>query len=145
MKKPYFVPETKKLDSLLRQFQKRKQHMAIVVDEHGTVSGLITLEDALEEIVGEIMDETDKDEAQVVKVKPNEWVVPGKSDTEEVNKIIPMDIPESENYDTFSGFILDKIERIPKENEEIPIGKFLVIVKEIDGNRIREYLVRQQS
>ncbi len=145
MKKPYFVPEYKKLDSLLQQFKKRKQHMAIVVDEHGGVSGLITLEDALEEIVGEIVDETDKDEPQIVKIKPNEWIVPGKSDIDEVNEKIPMNIPESKEYDTFSGYILDTIERIPKENEEIPVGKFLVTVKEMDGIRIREYLVRQQT
>jgi len=145
MNKPYFVPEYKKLDSLLHQFKKRKQHMAIVVDEHGGVSGLITLEDALEEIVGEIVDETDKDEPQIVKIKPNEWVVPGKSDIDEVNEKIPMRIPESKEYDTFSGYILDKIERIPQENEEIPVGKFLVTVKEMEGNRIREYLVSQQT
>jgi CBS domain containing-hemolysin-like protein len=145
MNKPYFVPEYKKLDSLLQQFKKRKQHMAIVVDEHGGVSGLITMEDALEEIVGEIVDETDKDEPQIVKIKPNEWIVPGKSDIDEVNEKIPMKIPESKEYDTFSGYILDKIERIPQENEEIPVGKFLVTVKEMDGNRIREYLVNQQA
>jgi CBS domain containing-hemolysin-like protein len=144
MNKPYFVPEYKKLDSLLQQFKKRKQHMAIVVDEHGGVSGLITLEDALEEIVGEIVDETDKDEPQIVKIKPNEWIVPGKSDIDEVNEKIPMKIPESKEYDTFSGYILDKIERIPQENEEIPVGNFLVTVKEMEGNRIREYLVSQQ-
>jgi CBS domain containing-hemolysin-like protein len=145
MNRPYFVPEYKKLDSLLQQFKKRKQHMAIIVDEHGGVSGLITLEDALEEIVGEIVDETDKDEPQIVRVKPNEWIVPGKSEIEEVNEKIPMNIPESKEYDTFSGYILDTIERIPKENEEIAVGKFLVTVKEMDGMRIREYLVRQQT
>jgi CBS domain containing-hemolysin-like protein len=145
MHKPYFVPEYKKLDSLLQQFKKRKQHMAIVVDEHGGVSGLITLEDALEEIVGEIADETDKDEPGIVQLRGNEWIVPGKSDIDEVNDQIPMNIPESKEYDTFSGFVLDQIERIPKEKEQIPIGQFLVTVKSKDGNRIREYVVRQQN
>jgi putative hemolysin len=145
MRSPYFVPENKKLDSLMQAFKKRKQHMAIVVDEHGGISGLITLEDALEEIVGEITDETDKDEPQIMRVKRNEWVVPGKSDIEEVNEKIPMRIPESRDYDTFSGFVLNTIERIPKEKEEIPIGDFLVTVKEMDGNRIREYVVRYQN
>jgi CBS domain containing-hemolysin-like protein len=145
MHKPYFVPEYKKLDSLLQQFKRRKQHLAVVVDEHGGVSGLITLEDALEEIVGEIVDETDKVEPQIVKIKPNEWIVPGKSDIDEVNEKIPMDIPDSKEYDTFSGFILDIIERIPKENEEIAVGKFLVTVKEMEGNRIREYMVKQET
>ena len=145
MHRPYFVPEYKKLDSLLQQFKKRKQHMAIVVDEHGGVSGLITLEDALEEIVGEITDETDKDEPRIVRVRGNEWIVPGKSDIDDVNEQIPMNIPESKEYDTFSGFVLDQIERIPKEKEQIPIGEFMVTVKAMDGNRIREYVVRQQS
>jgi CBS domain containing-hemolysin-like protein len=143
MREPYFVPENKKLDNLLQQFKKRKQHMAIVVDEHGGVSGLITLEDALEEIVGEIIDETDTVEHHIVKTRPNEWRVLGKSEIDEVNETIEMNIPDSREYDTFSGFILDKIGRIPQEKEEIPIGPFLVTVKEMDGNRIREYIVRQ--
>lgn len=143
--KPYFVPENKKLDSLFQAFQNRKQHMAIVVDEHGGVSGLITLEDALEEIVGEITDETDKAEPQIVKVKNGEWLVPGKSEIEEVNEKIPMAIPESKDYDTFSGYVLNTIERIPREKEQIEIGKFLVTVNAMDGNRIREYIVRQEK
>ena len=143
--KPYFVPENKKLDSLFQAFQNRKQHMAIVVDEHGGVSGLITLEDALEEIVGEIVDETDKAEPQIVKVKNGEWLVPGKSEIEEVNEKIPMAIPDSKDYDTFSGYVLNTIERIPREKEQIAIGKFLVTVNAMDGNRIREYIVRQEK
>jgi CBS domain containing-hemolysin-like protein len=145
MQPPYFVPENKKLDSLLQAFKRRKQHMAIVVDEHGGISGLITLEDALEEIVGEITDETDKDEPTIVKVKGNEWIVPGKTDIEDVNEKIPMNIPDSKDYDTFSGYVLNTIERIPREKEEISIGKFIITVKEMDGNRIREYLVRQSK
>ncbi len=143
--KPYFVPENKKLDSLFRAFKKRKQHMAIVVDEHGGVSGLITLEDALEEIVGEITDETDKAEPQIVKVKNGEWLVPGKSEIDEVNEKIPMSIPDSKDYDTFSGYVLNTIERIPREKEQIAIGRFLVTVNAMDGNRIREYIVRQEK
>jgi magnesium and cobalt exporter, CNNM family len=143
MREPYFVPENKKLDNLLQQFKKRKQHMAIVVDEHGGVSGLITLEDALEEIVGEIIDETDTVEPHIVKTRPNEWRVLGKSEIDEVNETIEMNIPDSREYDTFSGYVLDQIGRIPQEKEEIPLGHFLVTVKEMDGNRIREYIVRQ--
>jgi putative hemolysin len=80
MSKPYFIPENKKLDSLLRQFKKRKQHLAIVVDEYGGVSGLITLEDVLEELVGEIRDETDEDESHIVQIQENEWLVLGKTE-----------------------------------------------------------------
>ncbi|MGD8738946.1 MAG: hemolysin family protein [Desulfobacterales bacterium] len=122
MREPYFVPENKKLDNLLQQFKKRKQHMAIVV---------------------EIIDETDTVEPHIVKTRPNEWRVLGKSEIDEVNATIEMNIPDSREYDTFSGYVLDKIGRIPQEKEEIALGHFLVTVKEMDGNRIREYIVRQ--
>ena len=145
MMEPFFVPENKKLDNLLQEFKKRKQHMAIVVDEHGGVSGLITLEDALEEIVGEIIDETDKFEPHIVKLKSNEWRVLGKSEIDEVNEKIEMGIPDTREYDTFSGYVLDQIGRIPHEKEEIQLGDFVVTVLEMDGNRIKEYIVRQQD
>jgi CBS domain containing-hemolysin-like protein len=145
MRRPYFVPENKKLDTLLHQFKKTKNHMAIVVDEHGGVSGLITLEDALEEIVGEIADETDKDEQHIVALQPKSWYVLGKSDIDEVNEEIGMDIPDSPAYDTFSGYILDTIDKIPKEKEQIIIGNYTVIVEKKDGNRISKYLVKQNT
>ncbi|MGD9250460.1 MAG: hemolysin family protein [Desulfobacterales bacterium] len=143
MRAPYFVPENKKLDSLLQQFKKRRNHMAIVVDEHGGVSGLITLEDALEEIVGDITDESDKEESHIVKLKAKEWIVLGKTDIDEVNQKIPINIPDAKEYDTFSGYVLYKTGRIPQENEEILIDGFSITVKEIDGVRIKKYLIRQ--
>jgi CBS domain containing-hemolysin-like protein len=145
MRKPHFVPENKKLDTLLHQFKKTKNHMAIVVDEHGGVSGLITLEDALEEIVGEIADETDKDEQHIVTLKQQAWHVLGKSDIDEVNEEIGMHIPDSPAYDTFSGYILDVIGKIPQEKEQITIGDYTVIVEKKDGNRISKYLVKQNT
>lgn len=143
MREPYFVPEHKKLNNLLKGFKKRKQHMAIVVDEHGGVSGLITLEDALEEIVGEIIDETDTFDPPIVRVSANEWRVMGKTEIEEVNDAFLMNIPDTGEYDTFSGYILNLIGRIPKEGQHIAIGAFTVVVKEREGNRIVEYLVRR--
>ena len=143
MRAPYFVPENKKLDSLLQQFKKRRNHMAIVVDEHGGVSGLITLEDALEEIVGDITDESDKEESHIVKLKAKEWIVLGKTDNDEVNQKIPINIPDSKEYDTFSGYVLYTTGRIPQENEEILIDGFSINVKEVDGVRIKKYLIRQ--
>jgi len=143
MRKPYFVPENKKIDALLNQFQKRKEHMAIVVDEYGGVAGLVTLEDVLEELVGEIIDETDRVEQHIVKVKSNEWIVLGKSEIDEVNEKIKMNISESKEYDTFSGYVLEKIGRIPKEKEKITIGEFVITVKEMKGNRIRSFIVKR--
>lgn len=145
MHEPYFVPNNKKLDNLLQQFKERKQHMAIIVDEYGGVSGLITLEDALEEIVGEIIDETDKFEPYIVKIKPNEWIVLGKSEIDEVNENIPMNIPDSSEYNTFSGYILDKIGRIPQEKEEIPLENFIATVNKMKGNRIREFIITKKK
>ena len=143
MSEPYFVPENKKLDHLLQEFKRRKQHLAIVVDEHGGVSGLITLEDALEEIVGEIVDETDKVEPHIVKLKQNEWRVLGKSEIDDVNDKLRMDIPDTKEYDTFSGYVLDQIGRIPHEKEDIFLGNFVVTVNEMDGTRIKEYIVKK--
>ena len=145
MGEPYFVPENKKLDHLLQEFKRRKQHIAIVVDEHGGVSGLITLEDALEEIVGEIVDETDKVEPHIVKLNRNEWRVLGKSEIEDVNDKLAMEIPDTKEYDTFSGYVLDQIGRIPHEKEDILLDNFVVTVNEMDGTRIKEYIVRKNE
>jgi len=145
MRKPYFIPENKKLDSLLQQFKKTKNHMAVIVDEHGGVSGLITLEDALEELVGEIEDETDKDEKHIVRIKKDAWIVLGKSDIEDVNDVIGMNIPDIAAYDTFSGYVLDTLGRIPGEKEELTLGNYTVIVERKDGNRISKYLVRKNT
>jgi putative hemolysin len=145
MTKPYFVPENKKLDKLLHQFKKRKHHMAIVVDEHGGVSGLITLEDALEEIVGEIRDESDKEEPHIVERRNKEWAVLGKSDIDDVNETVGMNIPDSKEYDTFSGYVLHTIGRIPEEKEKITIGLYDIIIEEKDGNRIKKYSVKHSA
>ncbi len=145
IRKPYFIPENKKLDSLLQQFKKTKNHMAIIVDEHGGVSGLITLEDALEELVGEIEDETDKDEKHIVRIKKDTWIVLGKSDIEDINDVIGMNIPDITAYDTFSGYVLDTIGRIPGEKEELTLGNYTIIVERKDGNRISKYLVKKNT
>ncbi|PID78463.1 MAG: hypothetical protein CSA42_00345 [Gammaproteobacteria bacterium] len=142
LREPYFIPEHKRINTLLHQFKHRKNHMAIVVDEHGGVAGLVTLEDVLEEIVGEISDETDYVEPHIVKIKANEWIVLGMASIEDVNKKIKLKIPESPLYDTFSGYILEYIGRIPEEKEVIEIDRLLVTVKEMEKNRIRELIVR---
>jgi CBS domain containing-hemolysin-like protein len=145
MDQPYFVPENKKLDRLLHQFKKRKRHMAIVVDEHGGISGLITLEDALEEIVGEIIDETDKDEPHIVETEKGAWIVLGKTEIDDVNEHLGMDIPDTNEYDTFSGYFLDYIGKIPEEKESITSGDFQITVKKMDGIRIKELFVRKKQ
>ena len=145
MRQPYFIPENKKLDSLLQQFKSTQEHIAIVVDEHGKVAGLITLEDVLESLVGEIVDETDRETSQIIKIRDKEWLVLGKTHIEEVNENIGMEIKASRDYETFSGFILEAMGRIPNEKEKIHVDGFEVTVKERTENRITAFFVRQKS
>lgn len=139
MRPPFFVAETKKIDSLLRKFQKRKEHMAIVVDEHGVVSGLVTIEDVLEEIVGEILDETDRIAPNIYRLGKKSWLIQGKADLEEINEKLKTGF-KGDKFETFGGFIAEKEGRIPKEKEEIEIHdkdyKFKVVIEEVSGSRI---------
>jgi CBS domain containing-hemolysin-like protein len=144
MREPYFVPENKKLDQLLNQFKKRKDHAAIAVDEYGEVAGIVTLEDVLEAIVGDIVDETDIVKPPVVKIRNKEWLVLGAADVATVNAKLHMNIPESPDYETFSGFILEQIGRIPQEKEQIIIDKHVITVKEMEGHRIKTLIVKRK-
>jgi len=144
MYKPFFVPETKKVDSMLNQFRKRKEHMAIVVNEHGSVTGLVTLENVIEEIVGEIKDETDRIEPHIWKINKKTWDVLGKSDIEEVNTKIKSDFKESDDYDTISGLILYRLGRIPKEGEVVEFDKYLVEITDIEQHRIVKVRIRKK-
>ena len=144
MRKPYFIPESKKLDSLLQDFKQKKNHIAIVVDEHGGISGITTLEDVVEEIIGEIIDETDRMTPDIVRLKGNKWFVAGKIDIDDLNKELDIKIPESSTYDTFSGFFLEQIGRIPKSGESIIINKWTATVKDMDGNRIQSYIIKKE-
>jgi len=145
MSKPYFIPESKKLNGLLKQFKNRKNHMAIVISEHGDVAGLITLEDVLEELVGDIVDETDKYEPHIVRINRTQWLILGKSDIEEVNDKIPINIPASREYDTFSGYVLWKIGRIPEPGETIILEPYKITVKDMKSNRIVSFIVSNTS
>ncbi len=142
MQKPNFVPDSKKLDSLLHEFKKLKNHLGVVIDEHGGVAGIVTLEDVVEEIVGEITDETDKLEPDIIKIQDNKFIVAGKIDIDELNKTTGLLIPESNEYDTFSGFVLDVIGRIPEVGETIKTENCTIIVREKDGNRIKSFVLK---
>jgi len=144
LREPYFVPENKKLDQLLNQFKKRKDHAAIAVDEYGEVSGIVTLEDVLEAIVGDIVDETDIVKPPVVKIRNKEWLVLGAADVATVNARLHMNISESPDYETFSGYILEQIGRIPREKEQIVLDKHIITVKEMEGHRIKTLHVKRK-
>ena len=144
MRPAVMVPESKPLNQLMRDLRASRSHMALVVDEYGGISGLITLEDVLEEIVGEIADETDRIEQHIVKIGKYEWRVLGKTPIDDFNEAIPMGIQDTGEYDTFSGYILSTIGRIPDVGEEIRIDDFTALVKKMDGNRIKEYIIRKE-
>lgn len=118
LREAYFVVGSKKISDLLKSFQLKKQHIAIVIDEFGGTEGLITLEDILEELVGEIQDEEDEEEKLVEKVGENTYWVKAIQPLEEINEFLPNPIPEEGEFNTLAGFILHHLEEIPNENQE---------------------------
>ncbi|MFW5846595.1 MAG: hemolysin family protein [Nanoarchaeota archaeon] len=136
-----FVPETRMIDSLLKDFQLKNQHMAIVVDEHGIVSGLITLEDILEQIVGDIQDEVDIDKPGIEKINYKKWKISGKVNIHEVNEKLKTRIKNTDDYDTFGGYVLHKIGRVPKTGEIIKIYNHKIKINRKAGQRILDTTV----
>ena len=137
---PYFVPETKKIDDLLREFQENKVHIAIVVDEFGGTSGLVTLEDILEEIVGEINDEFDEEEKTYSKLNYNTFVFEGKTLLSDFCKIIDVDDDEfaevEGDADSLAGLLLELKGDFPSKYEKIDYGHYTFEVMELEGRRI---------
>ncbi|MCS6824936.1 MAG: hemolysin family protein [Cytophagaceae bacterium] len=115
----HFVPETKRISDLLRDLQEKRMHMAIVTDEYGGVSGIVTIEDIIEELVGEIQDEHDEETAIVEKVNENEYIVNASSPVADANEYLPHPIPEAEEYDTVAGYINMLFGKIPEQGEKI--------------------------
>ena len=142
---PYFVPETKKIDDLLRDFQENKVHIAIVVDEFGGTSGIITLEDILEEIVGEINDEYDEEEKNYVRVNANTYIFEGKTLLSDFYKILDLDDETFEEVegdaDSLGGLLLEIKGDFPALHERIDFQNFTFEVTELDGHRISKIKV----
>jgi CBS domain containing-hemolysin-like protein len=133
----YFVPEAKKVDELLREMQARSIHMALVVDEYGGIAGLVTLEDIVEEIVGEIRDEYDAGEEQLFeKVADDEYVFHGRIDLDDFNSVMNSDLPK-DAADTLGGFIYSQIGRVPTGGEQVEADDLLLTVEVVSGRRIR--------
>ena len=118
LKEPYFVPETKKIDSLLKELQESKSYLAILIDEYGGFSGMVTMEDIVEEIVGEIEDEYDKDEPKIEKVKDNLYIIDGRMNLEDINDELGTEL-ESENHETISGLMVEILGFIPDDSDKI--------------------------
>lgn len=143
IKEPFFVTEYMKIDSLLREMQKRSIHISIIIDEYGTTAGLVTIEDMLEEIVGNIYDEYDVMEEEIAIKGEDEFEIDGGINMSELNELLDYAYPE--NYDTVSGLILDYLGRFPKKGENIIIEDYIFTILELEKKRIKKILIKKQG
>ncbi|NCB01562.1 MAG: HlyC/CorC family transporter [Spirochaetia bacterium] len=136
MRKPYFVPDTKRLDELLREFKKRKVHIAVAIDEYGGVSGIVTMEDILEVIIGDIQDEFDDDEDEdIIEMGDGIYLCDARTSIDEVNERLHLNLPDLE-AETIGGFVFEQFGRIPASQEKVTFDSIDFIVQEIEGHKI---------
>lgn len=143
LKPVHFVPETKKVGALLRELQRRRTHMAIVLDEHGSVAGLVTLEDLLEEIVGEIHDEHDFEERPVERLRDGALVVDGTLAASTLRQQYHVPIPESTEFETVAGFMLDRLGSVPRGGEVVENDGYRLTVVDVERNRISKVKIER--
>lgn len=139
MYEPCFVPESKKIDELLKELQVRKQHMAIVLDEYGSFAGIVTVEDMLEELVGEILDEFDEEEEpEVQKIGEGVYLVDARAWVEHLNEDLNLDLPLTDTYETIGGLVIDRLGHIPRRGEvaNIEESNIRLVVMQMQGRRI---------
>jgi putative hemolysin len=141
----HFVPETKKVRALLRELQRRRSHMALVVDEHGSVTGLVTLEDLIEEIVGEIRDEYDGEERPVEKQRDGSLIVEGTVSAADLRESFAVPIPESSDFETIAGFMLERLGTLPRGGEMVMLGDHRLTVVDVDRNRISKVKIERTT
>jgi CBS domain containing-hemolysin-like protein len=134
----YFIPEGKPINQLLSEMKDRKEHMAIVVDEYGGTSGLITIEDLLEEIVGDIQDEFDLEKSYIEVIDDNKLLLDGRVDIEELNRYLKDPLAESDDYETVSGLVLYYLNRLPVQGEKLELEDVSFVIESIIDNRIRK-------
>jgi CBS domain containing-hemolysin-like protein len=140
----HFVPEQKKVADLLREMQREKFHIAMVTDEYGSVSGLVTLEDLLEELVGEISDEYDREEPEVIQVADGIFRVDGKVGIDEVNELLDVELPDEE-WDTVGGLMLGLLGSIPAEGQEVAFQDLTFAAEQVRGRRIAKVLITRHE
>lgn len=137
MREPCYTFEFKKIQELFKEMKKTRNHMSVVLDEYGGTVGIVTIEDLIEEIVGDIEDEYDDFENEIEVIKDNEYVVDASAKLDDVSELIGVDM-ESEEFDSVGGLIIGELGRIPEVNEEVHINNLRIIVEEIDKNRIKK-------
>jgi putative hemolysin len=144
MRPAIFVPESQAVDDLLNELQRRKVHMAIVLDEYGGTAGLVTIEDLLEEIVGEIQDEFDEEEPMLSRLGAGEVIIDGRADIEELTSLIDpgLILEDDEEYDTVGGFVYHRIGRVPVVGDTVSVAPFSITVVKAAGRRVGKVRVR---
>jgi putative hemolysin len=140
---PVFVPESMSVDDLLHEFQRRKVHIAIVLDEYGGTAGLVTIEDLLEEIVGEIQDEYDEEEPMIVKLSDHEARVDGRADVDDLSELfdVELSLEDEDEYDTVGGLVYHRIGGVPKPGDQVMVDGLTLTVETTDGRRVGKVLV----
>ena len=143
LRPPVLVPESMTVDDLLHEFQRRKVHIAVVLDEYGGTAGLVTIEDLLEEIVGEIQDEYDVEEPMVVRLSDHEARVDGRADVDEILELFDLDLrlEDAEEYDTVGGLVYHRIGGVPSPGDAIEVDGLRLTVESTDGRRVGKVLV----
>jgi CBS domain containing-hemolysin-like protein len=142
LRKPYFVSEDSMIDDLLRSLQKRKMHIAVVLNEFGGTAGLVTLEDILEEIVGEIQDEYDEELPLLKKLSEKEYSISAQMIIDDANDFLPIDLPESEDYETVGGLITSETGRIPEVGEIIEFDEFFARIVDRTTRQIQTVVIK---
>ncbi len=135
-RKAYFVPESKKLDSLLKEFKRRRVHIAVAVDEYGGVSGIVCMEDIIEEIVGEIQDEFDNEVEDILKIGDGVFLCDARVNLEDLHEKTGIELP-LDDFDTLGGFVFDLLGKIPVKFEKISHKAWDFIVQEMEGHKIK--------
>ena len=144
LRSPYFIPETKKISHLLRELRDKKSHMAIVIDEYGGTAGLVTIEDIIEEIIGEIHDEYDNDENLMVATDEGDLVVDARLEIEKLVEHFKLEVPKG-NFESVGGFIISLLGRVPQPNETIIHGFLEMTIESADARKIRKVRVRMRK
>lgn len=139
-----FIPETRGIDKLFQKMQEVKRHMAVVVDEYGQTAGIVTMEDIIEEIVGNIQDEYDEEEELIVKQADGTYIVDGMTQLEDLEELLGLNFDEKD-YDTLNGYLIDCLDRIPSEDEKcsVQFEKFVFQILSVDNNTIRKVKVKK--
>ena len=144
IRRPYFVPESKRIDSLLREFKRQHLHIAVVIDEYGGISGLVTMEDIIEEIVGDIQDEFDKEKEAIIAAGENIWLCDARVDLDDLNEALDAKFP-NEDFDSLGGFVFDLFGKVPVKYEKTSWNEFDFIVQNMEGHRINVIKVIKNS